>query len=257
MNGGFMWSGGYDGKAGTVTPMTTAILSSAIAHELRQPLAAISSDAGAALRWLSQDPPNIEEATRTLRRIQETSLRSDAVISAIRAMQRHDPALDDLLDVNWQIKEAVKAIEANLSQHQIALRLRLEPSLPHVRGRAIPLQQVVINLLMNAAQAVERRQTGGPGWIQVESGYAGGTTVAITVRDSGSGIAPEILPRIFDPYFTTRADGVGLGLALCRLIVEQHGGKIEAANSAGAGAEIRLLLPFLMPVTRQSSYLAA
>jgi PAS domain S-box-containing protein len=217
-------------------------LAASIAHEVNQPLAAIATNGEAALRWLNRPLPNLDEARACVNRLLEASVRATEVIQRIRALARRSDPRHLPLDLNAVAQESVELVRRELASHQVALMLELAPQLPPVLGDRVQLQQVLINLLMNALQAM---QSCAPGQavlvLQTQRDAEGG--VLCSVSDSGPGIPPEHMPRLFDAFFSTKDDGMGMGLPICRSIIETHGGRIWAAGAPAAGASLLFSLP--------------
>ncbi|WP_123070478.1 ATP-binding protein [Massilia aurea] len=224
---------------------TLGELAASIAHEVNQPLAAVSTNGNACLRWLNRPEPDLLEARLALDRILADTCRASEVIKRIRALARKGEALRLPLDVNTLLRDTAALVQRELSNHRIVLELNLAPGLPPVEGDAVQLQQVVINLLMNAMQAIDGA---APEWLRrqqriVLSTRLDGGQVEIEVADSGPGLSELQAGRLFEAFYTTKADGMGMGLAICRSIVEAHGGSIRAVAHAGPGATLAFTLP--------------
>ncbi|WP_433933503.1 ATP-binding protein [Sorangium cellulosum] len=217
-------------------------LAASIAHELNQPLAAILSNAQAALRLLVRTPPDLAEVRAALDDIVADDRRAGGVIQRMRAMLRAGEPAAAALDLNELVREVTR-IEASTAQLAGAtVRLELDPGLPQVRGDGIQVKLVLLNLLVNALDAVSRRPPGARvAVVRTQAGSAG--RVELAVADSGEGVPPEDLERIFEPFVTTKAQGLGVGLAISRSIVEAHGGRLWAACSPGEGATFHCVLP--------------
>jgi PAS domain S-box-containing protein len=222
----------------TMLAATTA----SIAHEIKQPLGAIVANASAGLRWLMRTPPKHDEALECFHDIAADGHRASEVIQSIRAMferreQPHEP-----LDINALIGETAAILHGELEAAGIAVELDLAAGLPPVPGHKGQMQQVVLNLLANAADAM-RGVNGRKRVLSVMSEAVAPDGVAVAVCDSGSGIAAEDAARIFDPFFTTKQHGMGMGLAICKSIVETHGGHLSVASATPHGATFRFVLP--------------
>jgi C4-dicarboxylate-specific signal transduction histidine kinase len=217
-------------------------MAASIAHEVNQPLAAISANGQACLRWLGRPQPEVDEARAAVASLLDASARATDVISSIRALARKSEPQHLALDLSAVAVEAVELVRRELASHQIALMLELAGDLPPVCGDRVQLQQVMINLMMNAMQAM---QSCAPGQavLTVQTERAGDGAVQFSVSDSGPGISPLHLPKLFDAFFSSRADGMGMGLAICRSIVDAHGGRIWAHSPPGAGATFQFSLP--------------
>jgi PAS domain S-box-containing protein len=220
---------------------TMGQLTASIAHEVRQPIAGVVANADAALRWLGHAPPNIEEARQSLDSIIKDGNRGSDVIDRIRGLIKNVPPRHDTLDINEAILEVIEMTRSELLQNGVSLQTELATSLPPIRGDRIQLQQIVLNLIMNAVEAM--KDTGKESrdlLISTVEDKSNGVTVA--VRDSGPGLNPESLERLFDPFYTTKAGGMGMGLSICRSIVEGHGGRIWAAANVPQGASFHFSL---------------
>lgn len=215
-------------------------LSGSIAHELNQPLTAILSNAQAAQLLLARGELDAAPLRAILADIVEDDQRADAVIRRLRAMLRKEPLPLHRLDINEVVADVMRIMQTDLANRGIEARTELAESLPAVEGDRIQLQQVLMNLLINACEAMEDRAL--PRSVRVRTA-AGDGGVEVAVSDRGPGIAPSNLTRIFDAFVTPKANGTGLGLAVCRTIVEAHGGRISACNNPEGGATVGFTLP--------------
>ena len=222
---------------------TLGELTASIAHEVNQPLAAIVTSGEAGLRWLRRDVPNLEEVAAAISRVVGEGRRASEIVTRIRAFLKKKPAQQDMLQIAEIIEEAALLVERELSKDNIALTIETEPDLPPVRGDRIQLQQVLVNLMVNAGQAMAEQS--GPRIVMVRTGRTESGGLAVTVQDTGPGIAPNDLQRLFEPFFTTKQGGMGMGLAICRTTVEAHGGQLSAERAPGSGATFRLTLPVI------------
>jgi PAS domain S-box-containing protein len=222
---------------------TLGELTASIAHEVNQPLAAIVTSGEAGLRWLRRDIPNMEEVAAAISGIVAEGRRASEIVTRIRAFLKKKPAQQDMLEIGEIIEEAALLVERELSKDGITMTLDTKPGLPPVRGDRIQLQQVLVNLMVNAGQAMAEQS--GPRIVTVSSALADGNSLSITVNDTGPGIPQDDLPRLFDPFFTTKHGGMGMGLAICRTTVESHGGQLSADSPPGSGATFRLILPVI------------
>jgi len=220
---------------------TLGELAASIAHEVNQPLAAISANSSAAVRWLNRPQPDLAEARIAIARIQADTSRASEVIARIRALARRSAPEQQPLDLNDLARESAALVRRELASHGVTLQLALAPSLPAVLGDRVQLQQVIINLLMNGMQAMDAQ---GGGRLELATLLNAEGHVQLAVADSGPGIAGENLGRLFDPFFSTKPDGMGMGLAISRSIIDRHGGRI-AATSSKAGAVLQCTLPAL------------
>lgn len=219
-------------------------LSASLAHELNQPLAAILSNAQAGLRLLRREEPDREELGAILADVAHDSKRAGEVIRRLRHLLRKEPQKQDSLDVNELVGDAIKVLRNDLLVHGVALATDFAPELPTVLGDRIQLQQVVLNLVVNGIEAMAQMPMGERRI--VVSTRRSGAGVTIAVSDSGPGIPPGSAEEVFTPFFTTKSSGMGLGLAVCRTIIDAHGGKIRVAE-AKAGATLEVELPAVAP----------
>ena len=221
-------------------------LAASIAHEVNQPLAAISTNGEACLRWMNRPQPDLAEARATVASILEASGRATGVIKRIRALARRSDPQHAVLDLNAVAEESVDLVRRELDSHRVELTLALAPQLPPVCGDRVQLQQVIINLLMNASQAMAACAP-GQALLMLQTGLAADGAPLLSVSDSGPGIAPDAAPRLFEAFYSTKEDGMGMGLPICRSIIETHGGRIwvgqPAPHSSLAGATITFSLP--------------
>ncbi len=221
---------------------TLGELTASIAHEVNQPLAAIVTSGQAGLRWLRRDVPDLNEVEATITQVVSEGRRASEIVTRIRAFLKKTSAHQDVLQIGEIIEEAAFLVAHELAKDNVVLTTQTEPGLPPVRGDRIQLQQVLVNLLINAGQAMSDQL--GARTIVLRAAAFDGEALAITVQDSGPGILPDDLPRLFNPFFTTKNGGMGMGLAICRTTVEAHGGQLSAESTPGAGATFRLTLPF-------------
>ncbi|XYI03012.1 ATP-binding protein [Sorangium sp. So ce1128] len=217
-------------------------LAASLAHELSQPLAAMLSNAQAAERLLAHAPPDVAEARAALADIMADDRRAGQVIQRMRAMLRKGELSAAALDLDELIREVVRLMASAALLAGTTVRIELAPGLPRVRGDGIQLQQVLLNLLVNALDAVARRPPEAR-LVVVRTRRADGGRVELSVADSGEGIPPADLERVFEPFFTSKSQGLGVGLAISRSIVEAHGGRLWAECGPGEGATFRCALP--------------
>jgi len=233
--------------AHTTRVLTMGELTASIAHEVNQPLGAIVTSAGACERWLAARPPQMEKARRALERIVNDGRRAGEVIKRIRALMKRQALQKEWLQINEAILEVIAIAQHQLRRNDVLLETQLAEGLPLVRGDRVQLQQVLLNLIVNANEAMswidERRRE-----LTIVSAADGPEAVAVEVRDSGTGLDPEHAAHLFEPFYTTKAEGMGIGLSISRSIVEAHGGQLSAAANAPRGAVFRFSLPVNEPV---------
>jgi signal transduction histidine kinase len=216
-------------------------MAASIAHEINQPLSAIVTNANAGLRWLSAATPDIGRLEVILKRVVRDGLRASDVVASVRAMLKRGPNAMAPLNVNELIEEVVGLVREDLQIEQILLQLRLDKMLPSVLADRVQLHQVLLNLVSNAIDAMrEVRDRPRELWISTETMAPDGVLVA--VADSGVGIDPKDDDRIFEAFFTTKANGMGLGLPICRSIIEAHGGRLRASRGSPHGSVFQFTL---------------
>jgi PAS domain S-box-containing protein len=221
---------------------TMGQLAASIAHEVNQPLAAAVTNAHAALRWLGAQPPDLEEGRQSLGHIIKDGHRASEVIERIRALIKKAPPRNDPLDINEIVLEVIALTRSEVLRNGVSLQTQLANALPFVRGDRIQLQQVILNLVVNAIEATSRTSEGARELL-ISAGKDGSDAVLVVVRDSGPGLDPEGLGRLFDAFYTTKPGGMGMGLSICRSIIEAHGGRIWATANVPRGAAFQFTLP--------------
>jgi PAS domain S-box-containing protein len=226
-------------------------LATSIAHEVNQPLAGVVTNAEAGLRWLSGDPPNLEEAKESLANIADDGARAGEIIRRLREFLKKRNPETTPLDINDVIQEAVALASAEVVRRQVGIRIDLSDGLPGVRGDRVQLQQVILNLIINGVEAMAA--TAPSKELVVSSGILGEDRILVAVRDSGAGIRAEDMPRIFDPFYTTKPTGMGMGLSISRSILEAHGGRIWAEANEGPGLTVQFSLPVEKAAKRWSA----
>ena len=227
-----------------VTRVTTlGELTASIAHEVNQPLAAIITNGEACLRWLDNATPNLAEARSAVERMIKDGNRAGEVIQRLRALTRKTDPQNAPLDIKDLIQDVVGLVQREVLSHRVRLRFDLDSGLEPVLGDRVQLQQVIINLIVNSIEAMasvaDQREL-MIGVREHDRDYA-----LVAVRDSGVGIPPDQLDRVFNAFFTTKADGMGMGLSICRSIVEGHGGRLWASCNDGAGVTFQFTVPFV------------
>jgi PAS domain S-box-containing protein len=220
---------------------TLGELTTSIAHEVSQPLGAMVASAGACARWLAADPPAMGEARSALDNIVADGKRAREVIARIRALAKRQVPRMDLLDLNRKILEMLALTEQELRSHDIVLETTLDSTLPHVTGDRVQLQQVLLNLIVNAVEAMSAVND-RPRELTIVTAQ-GTDGVVVEVRDSGIGLDPDRAERVFEAFYTTKTEGIGIGLSISRSIVEAHGGRLWAAPNQPHGAVFRFSLP--------------
>jgi PAS domain S-box-containing protein len=221
---------------------TTGQLAASIAHEVAQPVAASVTNANAALRWLAAEPPDLDETRLALSRIVRDGRRASDILGRIRALVRKAPPRKDQLDINEMITEVLALTRAELRRNRISARTELASALEPIHGDRVQLQQVLLNLILNAIEAMSGAEEGLRNLlITTEEGDA--NTVRVSVRDTGPGLPPEAHARLFEAFYTTKSSGMGMGLSICRSIVEAHGGRVWATANEPRGAVFQFTLP--------------
>lgn len=205
--------------------LTLSALAASIAHEINQPLAAIVTNASAALRWLSSENENTNEARETLKRISEDGLRAGAVIASVRALLRKGEPQHEPIDINNVVLETIKTLKDEFLQRGVAVKVRLDDGLPRVQGSRVQLQQVFYNLALNGMEAMqevpERDRI-----LSITTRVDGNDMIEVQIEDYGCQIPEDAANKIFDVFFSTKAEGMGMGLVVCKSIVEAHGGDL-------------------------------
>ncbi len=216
-------------------------MTASIAHEINQPIAAVITNANAGLRWLDAPQPEMNEVRQALGRIVRDGTRAGEVIGRIREHVKKTPPRRELLDINQAIREVVALTQTEMQRNRVGLQSRLARALPPVSADRVQLQQVMINLIINAIEAMAG--AGEPRELAIVSGMNDADSIVVEVQDTGPGLDPEKLDRLFQSFYTTKPDGIGMGLAISRSIAEAHGGRLSAAPNHPRGAVFRLSLP--------------
>jgi C4-dicarboxylate-specific signal transduction histidine kinase len=226
-----------------VTRVTTlGELAASIAHEVNQPIAATLTNAEAALRFLRFDPPELDEVREALEWIVKDVARAGAVVQRIRNLVKKAPLPDDRVDINAAIQEVIELTRSEAMKNVVLMRTELADGLPLVRGDRVELQQVILNLVLNAVEAMSAL-TEGPRELQIVTSRTESNHVLIAVRDTGPGLAPAAEEELFKAFHTTKPNGLGLGLSICRSIVESRDGRIWASANTPRGAVFQFTLP--------------
>jgi signal transduction histidine kinase len=221
---------------------TPGVLAASIAYELSQPLCAIVASAFACSRWLSAEPPNLDRAQRALERIVDDGRRASEIIDGIRVPAQRQAPRSDRFDLNEAIIEVLRSMHDELQGNEISLATSLAEALPPVECGRTRVQQVILNLVVNAIQAM-RAVEGRPRRLAVASSREGSSTVRVEVRDSGPGIDMRHADRLFEAFYSTKADGIGMGLSISRAIIEAHGGRLWVGPNEPHGAAFCFSLP--------------
>jgi len=217
-------------------------LSGALAHELSQPLTAILSNAQAARRMLARDSVDLREIDEILEDIASADRRAGEVIRRLRAMFRRGESNRQILDLNEVARDVLDFARSDILTRHVQVTTRLTPELPKVLGDSVQIQQVLLNLIVNGCEAMIANEPNDR-MLLIETSVVDVDTVAVSVLDNGGGIQADILDQLFEPFVTTKQQGLGLGLTICRSIATAHGGQLWAGNNADRGSAFRLLLP--------------
>jgi len=221
---------------------TMGQMAASIAHEINQPLAGIVNNANAGLRWLNRQPRNIGEVEAALRRIVSDGERGSGILESVRAMLKKGDRKKVALDLNQLITDVIRLTQGQFQRYGVSIRSELADDPPRVWADRVQLEQVILNLLMNAAEAT-LTNSDGERVVCVRSEKDDSKGALISVEDSGTGVEPEEVKRIFEAFFTTKAEGIGMGLSICRSIVESHGGRITVAKATPRGSVFQVILP--------------
>jgi C4-dicarboxylate-specific signal transduction histidine kinase len=222
---------------------TLGEISASIAHEVNQPLAAIVTHGQACLRFLDRESPDLNEVRRALEWIVKDGNRAANVIQRIRTLVKKTDPHRAALDINDAISDVAALLQRELSAHRVWLQLDLAANLPKVFADRVQLQQVVMNLIMNGAEAMQG-VADRPRMLTIRSTLEDGQQMAVAVKDCGIGLTADSQNRLFNAFFSTKPGGLGIGLSICRSIIEGHGGRIWASANADYGATFQFALPF-------------
>lgn len=226
-----------------VTRVTTlGEMAASIAHEVNQPLSAVATNAEAGLRWLNREVPDLGEVRSAIERIKSEAHRASEVIRRIRTLSRKTDPKHVQTDLRDVLQESVALVRREVVRHRVNLALMPATAPMWVTGDRVQLQQVIINLLMNAMQAMSGMH-GKERTLSVQLGNGPNGDVTLCLRDNGPGISTQNLPNLFTPFFTTKPEGMGMGLSICRSIIDAHGGRIWAESELGHGAALSFSLP--------------
>jgi signal transduction histidine kinase len=217
-------------------------LTASIAHEVNQPLSGILSNGGACLRWLAREVPNLEEAREGLQRIVRDGKRAGDVIARVRALTKRAALLREKLDLNETIREVLVLVGDEAKRNSVTIRTQFADEVCPIVGDQVQLQQVLLNLVMNAIQAMSS-VTETVRKLVITTRNIEQDRLQVTVGDSGTGLDPEKIARIFEPFYTTKPGGMGMGLSICRSILQNHGGRLWATGNDGPGTSFHFTLP--------------
>jgi len=221
---------------------TAGELTASIAHEIKQPLAAMVTSAKAGLRWLAKETPDLDETREAMKDVVKAGDRANEIIRSIRAMFKKDSRVEATVDLNNVIQDVLRLVQGELETQGIFVQSGLTRPLPAVRGHSGQLQQVIMNLVRNAADAMHS-VSGRPRVLTVKTAVHDPDDVLLSIEDSGTGIASEDIERIFESFFTTKSQGMGMGLSICRSIIEAHSGRLWASSSVDHGSVFNISLP--------------
>ena len=227
---------------------TLGELTASLAHEVNQPLMAVVTNGEAGLRWLHRDPPDLHEVEAAITRTVREARRASEIVKRVRAFLAKRSTPREPLDASLLIEDAVRLVQHELNREAVQLHVAVTADLPAVHGDAVQLQQVLVNLLINASQAMAGQANARQLVVEAQPGAPG--EVAISIADSGPGIDSAHLDTLFQPFFTTKPDGMGMGLAICRSTAEAHGGRLSVESAPGHGATFRLVLATHPPGAR-------
>ena len=222
---------------------TIGQLAASIAHELKQPLAAVVIDGGGALRWLARQPPGIDKARSSVERMIKQADRATHIIDGLRDLTKQNAPRAEVVDLNEAIAEVIALTYSEAVKTGVTVSTRLAPQLPRVQGDRVQLQQVMLNLIVNAIQAMSGNGKRARELVISVDAVPSEGGVRVGVRDTGPGLSPESLSRLFEPFYTTKPDGMGMGLPICRSIIDAHGGRLWATGCEPRGVLFQFTIP--------------
>jgi signal transduction histidine kinase len=228
---------------------TLGELASSIAHEVTQPIAAIVTCGDAALRWLNRPQPDLEEAALSINQMIRDAKRASDVVRQTREMAKKRGPSQSVLDLNVLVSETIELVRRELQNHRAIIVTQLDPAALQVCADRVQIQQVLINLMMNGVQAMSNVDSASR-QLTITTRLLDDDSVMTLVKDRGTGIADSDSTHLFSPFFTTKADGMGMGLSICRSIIENHSGRISAHSPDEGGAELRFVLPIFKPAAQ-------
>jgi len=226
--------------------MTMGELTASIAHEVNQPLAAIIASGDSCSAWLSNDPPNLDKARAATNRMIQAATQASGIVQRLRALFKKTTAVTASLDMNSVIEDTISLVHHETQRHNISLRTELAPGAPSVMGDRVQLQQVILNLAINGIESIAGLDN-EPKRLMIRSTLSNPGELLVSVEDTGAGIDAEHADRLFTPFFTTKPQGIGMGLPICRSIIEAHGGRLWAAKNEPRGAVFHFMLPAETP----------
>jgi C4-dicarboxylate-specific signal transduction histidine kinase len=239
------------GLAHMARVMTMGELTASIAHEVNQPLSAIVASGDSCSAWLSNDPPNIDKARIAASRIIKAATQASDTVQRLRALFRKTTSMTASVDMNAVIEDTISLIHHEAERNRIFLRTELHPGLPSISGDRVQLQQVILNLAMNGIESIAGLDHAGldhePRQLIIRSTLSDTNGLLVSVQDTGPGIEAEHAQRLFAPFFTTKPEGIGMGLPICLTIIEAHGGRLWAARTEPRGAVFHFALPVTAP----------
>ena len=226
--------------------MTMGELTASIAHEVNQPLASIIASGDSCTAWLTNEPPNLDKARTAASRIIQAATQASETVQRLRALFKKTTSMTTSVDVNGTIEDTISLVRHEAQRNKVVLRTELEPGVPSVSGDRVQLQQVILNLAMNGIESVAHLGH-EPKWVMIRSTRSNNGELLVSVEDTGLGIEAEHAERLFAPFFTTKPQGIGMGLPICRSIIEAHGGRLWAAKNEPRGAVFHFMLPAKAP----------
>jgi C4-dicarboxylate-specific signal transduction histidine kinase len=222
--------------------MSVDAATAAIAHEIKQPLGAISARCSAALNWLKRTPPDLEEVRTCLTATIEGSNRANEIVESVRGLFKTTAQQKTMIEINHVVQQVLLMVENDLLVHRVTVSTEFQEGLPQIVADRTQLQQVILNLVKNAIEAMAADAT-TKRTLRMVTTQGGNSVVSVSVQDSGPGINPENGTRVFDPFFTTKSSGMGLGLSISRKIIEDHGGDLRLTRTGSNGCTFEITLP--------------
>jgi len=222
--------------------ITMGELTASIAHEVNQPLASIIASGDSCAAWLTNEPPNLDKARAAASRVIQAATQASETVQRLRALFRKTTSMTTSVDVNAAIEDTISLVRHEAQRNKVVLRTELGPVVASVKGDRVQLQQVILNLTMNGIESVARLDH-EPRWVMIRSTLSNTGELVVSVEDTGPGIEAEHADRLFAPFFTTKPHGIGMGLPICRSIIEAHGGRLWAAKNEPRGAVFNFVLP--------------